>query len=348
MTGSTQRRRSGVSASGGGGGLAQQVAQEEHPGERLFREDHPGFALQRAGEIDPVERVDAEVELRRGVGIEVLVREARLQPSPCRRGPGIVEQRAIRRRPFFLRPLPSPPVLRRRFVEQQVTAQSAQWRPRQRPAQETIIRHALPQRQALPELVQRDPQQVSELAGAACRERRVVGHHQADARAVVPGEREVGDIGAITVGRLDHVRIEGGAVVVDEGLRHAPHKTQAAVGAERPEVAGPQPAVLRRGRRRCLGVADIAREPHRPANQHLALAARIRRIDPERHARQRQPDGLEIARILGRERDQGPDLGEPVTLAQPPAQAGQPPGERGRGRRDPVEISRRRRPPSRW
>ncbi len=119
---------------GGGGGLAQQVAQEEHPGERLFREDHPGFALQRAGNIDPVERVDAEVELRRRAGIEILVREARLQPSPHGRGPGIVEQRAIVRRPLLLRPLPSRPALRRRLVRQHVTAQSTYGRPWQRPA----------------------------------------------------------------------------------------------------------------------------------------------------------------------------------------------------------------------
>jgi hypothetical protein len=330
-----RRRRGGRRPPGGALHGGDEVAQAVDLGDLRLVEADAELALDLQRQRDPLQGVDAEVELQAAVEVERLARVALLEQAPQPAHQRLAQQLAIRRRGFRRRAGLAagarPPV----ELRQQEAAELAEPRARQRLAHDGVAGEALVARQFAAGGAEGDAQAVLDAQAAALADRLAVRAHQGVQRAVLLQHRDLGDEGAGAVDPFQCFREHILAAAEDDQLLAASLEVEVAVGVQAAEVAGAEPAVGGEGLAVGLRVVAVAVEDVGAAQLDLpdtGLAGRAGRagfrLDDAQLAALERPalaaDALAPGQVAGEGRG---GLGEAVAVAHRPAEALEPPDQ---------------------
>ena len=241
--------------------LDQEVAERRHPGDRIFAELGAEALAELHGQAHPVERIEAEVELRAAVQGQGLGREALLEPVPDLAELGRIEQRAVA----------GGELLRRRgragarlgALEQRaelVPPQLADLGAGQGFGGDREVAEPLVGGEPARALLELGAQALAQRVGVFGLECCDLGHDQADQAAALVQDRELVDRRAVGVDRLDLVGEDVLAAGQDDQLLAAADDVQVALGVEAAEIARAEEAVAGEGLAGRLGIVPVAGE----------------------------------------------------------------------------------------
>ena len=291
----------------------QQIAHLRHPGEILLGDPDAEDGLQLETEVQPLQRVDAEIELRVGVQRQPAPGIARLQDPPRRsrlrpgqQCPILVRQRLLDARAAARERL----VVQPRQQEALVLAEPVA---RQRLARDDEPGQALVAREALRGRGERDPHHRFHRGVGGGADRRRVRHDERDQRATALEHRNFANERAGPVALLQFLRKYLLAAPENDDLLQAAADVDIAVVVHPPEIAGTEPAVLGERRPVGVGIVEVAREDARPPQLDFTFAPRIRIGDTHPAVRKQRPafaaDALRSDRVAGKA---GGGFGQPV------------------------------------